>query len=433
MTAMEPSSPSGLLEAVLSHVTAEHAEVSYEESREASTRFANNAITQNVSKRGANLTVKAAFGQRVGQASVTDFRPASLKECVAQAEAIARASEPDSEYLPPPGPQEYPEVNGYDARVAGCTPEERAAGVRRATAAAEAGGLKSAGSYATNTYRFARANTAGLYHEQSLTDARFVMTAMSDDSSGWTQSGGHRWADATPGESAEVAVRKALDARSPREIEAGAYTVVLEPAAVADFFIWLSFTMDAKSAHEGRSAFTGREGERVGAPAVTVYSQPDHPEIPVLAAGEDGLPLPRTVWIENGVLKTLNYSRFWAEKTGRRFTGRPGNLIMEGGDRSLDDLVASVERGVLVTRFWYIRFVDPMKLLLTGMTRDGLYWIEDGQVRHGLKNMRFNESPLGCLDRIGALSGLTRAGRSWGAYVPAMRLDGFRFTSGTAF
>jgi predicted Zn-dependent protease len=422
-----------LLEQALSYCSAEQAEASYAESREASTRFANNAITQNVSKRAATLTVRAVFGQRVGRASVTDFSEAGVRACVAQAEAIARASEPDSEFLGLPGPQQYPIVDGYDERVAAATPDERAAAVRRAIASAEAAGQQSAGSYATNTTDTVIANSAGLRHAQRQSTTHFVMTAMTTDGSGWAHRVGHRLEDADPDAAAATAVRKARAASAPREIPPGEYTLIVEPAAVGDFFGFLGYTMDAKTAHEGRSAFTGREGERVGRPGITLSSRADHPAVPASARSEDGLPSPPVTWIEDGVLKTLSYGRYWAQKTAHPFTGRPANLIMAGGDASVDDLIAGVERGVLVTRFWYIRFVDPMKLLLTGMTRDGLYAIKDGKVSHGLKNMRFNESPLSCLERVSALGQPQRTGHSGTGYWPALRLENFRFTSGTSF
>ncbi len=377
--------------------------------------------------------MRVAFGQRVGRASTTDFSEEGLRACVAGAEAIARASEPDTEFLPLPGPQQYPAVRGYDERVAAATPAERAGRVASATGLAEREGLQSAGSLATNTYLSALANSAGLYHEQQLTDAGFVCTAMAGDGSGWAQRVGFRLDDADSDAGARTAVRKGLAAREPADLPPGDYTVVLEPAAVADFFGFLGWTMDAKAAHEGRSAFTGKEGTRIGAPGITLRTRADHPASPCLAAGQDGLPVPATAWIEDGVLRTLCYDRYWAEKTGHAFTGSPANLIMDGGEQTVDELVAGVERGLLVTRFWYIRFVDPMKLLLTGMTRDGLFLIEDGRVTRAVKNLRFNESPLRCLERITALGRQERAGRYGGAYVPALRVEDFRFTSGTAF
>lgn len=426
--------PAALLETVLSFRTADHLEVTWEEECEASTRFANNAITQNVSKRQVEITVKAAVGQQVGRASVTDLDAESLRGCVARAEAIARASAPDPEFLPPPGPQTYLPVSSYDEAVAAADPEARAAIVRRAIEQAAAVGLQSAGSCATTRTRQVTANSAGLFYDQPRTDAQFVMTAMSDDSSGWARCSGYRWDQLETEVTARRAVDKALAARNPREIPSGAYTVILEPHAAAGFFGWFAWTMDAMRADEGCSPFSGKEGQRLGPECLHFSTQPDHAEVPCSVAAEDGLARPRATWIENGVLKSLSYRRFWAEKTGRPFTGTPGNLIMAGGDTSQEELIGSVERGLLVTRFWYVRFVDPMKLLLTGMTRDGLYWIEDGQVRHGLKNVRFNDSPLASLARVTALGRQERLAERWlGAMMPTVRIEDFQFSSGTSF
>jgi predicted Zn-dependent protease len=432
MTAETATSPD-LLQRVLSFSTAEQAEVSLADVREASTRFANNSITQNVAKRTAAVTVRSIFGQRAGKATTTDLSEAGLRECVSRAEALARESAPDPELLPLPGPQSYPSVVASDERITSAQPMDRAAGVGEAIGLAEASGLTVAGSYATDTTLRVLVNSAGLLHQQALTEAEFVITGMTEDSSGWATAASHRLSGVDPRRCAEIAIQKAQAARDPGEIDPGEYTVVLEPAAAADFFAWFGWTMDARAAHEGRSAFAGKEGERVGVPGIRFYSQADHPEVPTSATSEDGLAAPNTAWIDDGVLQTLSYGRYWAEKTGHAFTGRPANLIMEGGNRSLEELIGSVQRGVLVTRFWYIRFVDPMKLLLTGMTRDGLFLIEDGQITRGLKNMRFNESPLRCLERVSALGRQTRVGRWMPCYMPAMKIEGFRFTSGTSF
>lgn len=424
---------SAILEQALRAATADQVEATYTGNVEAATRFANNTITQNVSRHCATLAVRVAFGRQVGRASVTDLTAESVRECVARAEALARASGEDTEFLPLPGPQSYPLVQGYDPAAAHATPETRAAGIRSALTAAREAGVTAAGSFTTTVSRFAVANSAGLYYEQPLTDTQFVLTAITADSSGWAQQSGFRLADLDPSACAATAIRKAVAGREPHTVPPGEYTLVLEPAATMDFFGFLGYALDAKAAHEGRSAFSGLEGTRVGAPGIRLFTQPDHPAAPVLPLAEDGLPLPTTTWIADGVVETLAYSRYWSSRSGHAFTGRPANLILAGGDRSTEDLIRSVPRGILVTRFWYIRFVDPMKLLLTGMTRDGLFWIEDGEIRHGLKNMRFNESPLRCLDHITARGPEKRGGRYSPTCMPSLRVEDFRFTSGTAF
>ena len=205
----------------------------------------------------------------------------------------------------------------------------------------------------------------------------------------------------------------------------------MEPAAVAELLSYMFYSMDAKAAHEGRSAFTGKEGTRIGTDAVHIYSQPQHPQCPAHPFFSNGLPTTNIDWIENGVLKNLVYDRYWAQHTEHAYTGSPTNFIMGGADTSLEDLIASVDKGILITRFWYIRFVDPMKLLLTGMTRDGLFWIENGEIQYGIKNLRFNESPLNVIANIEMLGKPMRV-HSY-MCVPPLQVKDFTFTSGTSF
>jgi len=220
-------------------------------------------------------------------------------------------------------------------------------------------------------------------------------------------------------------------ARHPQEVPPGDYTVVLEPAALAELLAYMVWSMDAKAADEGRSPFTGKEGTAIAHEQVTLQSLPTHPECPSLPFFDDGMPAPDVSWIERGVLKTLVYSRFWAQKQGKPFTGFPTNLILQGGQHSLEELIAQVEDGLLITRFWYIRYVDPMQLLLTGMTRDGVYRIQDGQVSHAVKNLRFNESPLVVLQNVRLLGIPQRVEGSF--LVPSAVVDGFTFSSTTTF
>lgn len=421
------------LQQVLDRSAAEQTEVRLDVSSEASTRFANNAITQNVSSRETTLTVRAVFGRRVGQASVNDFSEESLKRVVDRASEVARSSAPDTEFLPLPPAQEYPTVVAADAATRSATPGQRAEAVQAATALAADQGLTTAGSMATNSHALYLANSAGLRAGHARTRGRFVVTAMTETSSGWAQSSGFRLDQVDAAGAAKLAVAKALAGQQPQSAEPGAYPVILEPAAVAEFFGMLTGAMDAKAAAEGRSAFSGMEGKQIGTEFVTLRSQPSHPECPASPLAQDGLSAPAVTWIDRGTLRTLSYNRFWAKKSGRPFTGRSANLLFSSGDSSTEELIAGVERGILVTRFWYIRYVDPMRLLLTGMTRDGLFWIENGKISHGLRNLRFNESPLECLQRITALGRAERIMGYGGAYVPAMRVEDFRFTSGTTF
>lgn len=228
-----------------------------------------------------------------------------------------------------------------------------------------------------------------------------------------------------------------MDSQNPKKLAPGKYTVILEPAAAADFLWYLFYNFAAREADEGRSFLSlaegkNRLGEKLFNPKVTVTSDPAFPHLPAFPVGEDGLPVKKTAWIEKGVIKNLSYTRYWAQKSGREPVSFPPNIIMEGGTHSLADLIRSTENGVLVRRLWYIRDLNPMILLLTGLTRDGVFRIQDGKVVHPVNNFRFNESPVNVLKNVVMMSKPVRAmggetGQS--AFVPALKVEGFNFSS----
>jgi len=350
---------------------------------------------------------------------------------VKRAEEMARVAEPDTEFLPPPEPAVYRPVQAYADSTAHATPEDRACVVRQVIAEANARGLKTAGSFATNTYVRAVANNRGLFGFHTATQALLICTMMTEDGSGWAEQTHEDMVTIVPQAVARRAADKAEAARHPQEVSPGDYNVVLEPAAVAELLAYMAWSMDAKAADEGRSAFSGKEGNAVGNALITLQSLPTHPECPAEPFFEDGMPTPDVTWIENGVLKTLIYSRYWAQKQGKPFTGYPSNLILRGGSHTLQDLIAQVDDGLLITRFWYIRYVDPMQLLLTGMTRDGVYRIQGGKVTHAVKNLRFNESPLVVMQNVRLLGTPQRVEGSM--LAPPMVVENFTFSSTTTF
>jgi len=420
-----------ICEKAIAFSEAEHVQVNLYGSREASTRYANNEITQNVARAQTTLRVLCAYGNKVGRCSTNRLDTDSIREAVKRAEEMARVAEPDTEFLPPPEPAVYRPIQAYADSTAHATPEDRARVVRRVIAEAKSRALKTAGSFATNSSVVAVANNRGLFGFHTATQASLICTMMAEDSSGWAEQTHEDVNAISPEAVAKRAADKAEAARHPQEVPPGDYTVVLEPAAVAELLAYMAWSMDAKAADEGRSAFTGKEGTAVGNSLVTLQSLPAHPECPAEPFFDDGMPTPDVTWIERGVLKTLVYSRFWAQKQGKAFTGPPSNLILQGGTHSLDELVAQVEDGLLITRFWYIRFVDPMQLLLTGMTRDGVYRIEKGKVTHAVKNLRFNESPLVVLQNVQLLGVPQRVeGR---LLVPPVVVNNFTFSSTTTF
>ncbi len=422
-----------IIERAVSCSTADHTEVSVGWRQEKASRFANNAMVQSVSTLDRGVSVRVAFGQKVGAAATNKVDDDALRETVARAEAIAKSAEPDTEYVPPPGPQEYAPVKAYHSTTADRSHEDRAKAIQAALGPVVAAKHRSAGSYTTWVSRSAVGNSSGLFGYHEATDASYGQTVLTEDSSGWAESASVDASRVDTGLAGRVALEKAEAARNPGEIEPGAYTVVMEPAAFAGLLGIANWTMQAKAAHEGRSCWTGKEGTKIGVDALNIASVPGHPDVPGQPWTQQGLAAKEVKWVENGVLNTLMYDRYWAEKCGREATGHPANTVVSGGDASLEDLVASVDRGVLITRFWYIRFVDPMQLLITGMTRDGLFLIEGGKIVRGLRNMRFNDSPLRVFQEIRALGVPRRTALQGYMVVPPVLVEGFHFTSQTSF
>lgn len=421
------------IDRALGFATADEVEVSVSSNRERATRFANNAIIQNVSSLSGGASVSVAFGQRVGRARTNDLSDEGLRQLLARAEALATQAAPDTEYVPPPGPQQYRPVESWCPATVAYGLEERAAAIAEAVQPSERAGYRAAGSYTTHETLSAIGNSRGLRGQHRATWAYDVQTVLTDDSSGWAEAISPDASRVCAQSVGETAYAKAEAARDPISLEPGAYTVVLEPAAFAGILSIAGWTMQAKAAHEGRSAWREREGTSVGVPELTIRSLPTNPVLPGGLWIEQGLAAPDVTWISGGTLETLAYDRFWAAKCGKEPTGRPSGLVVSGTDATTEELIAGVERGVLVTRFWYIRFVDPMSLMITGMTRDGLFLIEDGKVTRGLRNMRFNDSPLSVFQSIERLGQAKPTALHGTMLAPSVVVRDFHFTSQTSF
>jgi predicted Zn-dependent protease len=406
-------------------------------------RFARNTATTSGASSGYNLALSASFGKRSGTVTTAEFDDASLQRAVRNAEEIARLSPENPEAMPPLGPQTYGPPRAYFDDTANATPEWRAKSVAPAIAMSKEKGVVSAGFVETSASIQAIGNSKGLFAFDRSTAADYNLTARTSDGSGsgWASRSFNELRLLDPPNLAATAIEKAALSSKPAAIEPGKYTVVLEPAAMADLLAFMIFSANARSADEGRSFFSkkgggNRVGEQVLGEKVRIYSDPAHPLAPSVAFDNQGLPVKRNVWVENGVLKDLFYSRFWAQKQGKEPTAGPVNMIMDGGGATMDELIAGTERGVLVTRFWYIRPLDPQTLLFTGLTRDGLFLIEKGKVTRAVKNMRWNDSPIVAFNNIDAMTAAERvvSGEGFGGsglaiVCPAARVREFTFSS----
>jgi predicted Zn-dependent protease len=423
-------------------------EISLNHQRHGFLRFARNAPTTSGLTLTGGAAVTAWKGKRkasvTGSVDLANPKNAvdELRVLVAEAEKLAAISPEDPEYLPLLGPQKYPEVEAYDASTAEMQPARRAQAVADAISVARDRKVIAAGFFEHSGTDSAIANSADLfaYHRGSV--ATFSLTARTPDErgSGYTAASTHRVASLDVKETAAIAARKALDSRNGREIDPAEYPTILEPQAVADLVgNILPRILDARRADEGRSVFAAPEGktrlgERIFDLRVNIWTDPANATIPSEPFNGDGYPVQKADFVREGVLKNLIYSRFWAQKHEKSPGPFLSNLVMEGSETPLSKLIAETEKGVLVTRLWYIRPVDAQQALFTGLTRDGLFWIEEGKIQHPLKNFRFNESPyrlLAEVDEIGQTMPVV-AGERYSDYrmlLPALKVKSFRFTS----
>ena len=403
-------------------------------------RFAANRISTSGGVSNSQLGIRSGYGAKHAIVTTSDFSPEGLERAVRQSEAIARLAPDDPENLPLLPPQQYQDVNASFTSTASLTPADRATAAHTAIDAAKAAGdLAAAGFIIAGSSYNALATNTGLFAYTPSTSANYQLTVRTNDGtgSGWAAADHPDWRQIDFKAVSDRAIQKARASRNPAAVEPGRYTVILEPQAVGDLVQLLAFALDARSADEGRSAFSKQGGgtkigEKIVDSKVTLLSDPADPQLLGQTWNGEGLPLGREVWIENGVLKQLAYSRFWAQKKNARPNGGLGSVKMVGGTASTEEMIASTPRGILVTRLWYLRQVDPRTVLYTGLTRDGTFLIENGRITKSVKNLRFNESPLSMLNNLEMLGRSERvAGTESGGNVvfPTIKVKDFNFTS----
>ncbi|MBU6121345.1 TldD/PmbA family protein [Hymenobacter siberiensis] len=425
-----------LLKKVLSYSTADECEASLNGRTTGNIRYARNSVSTAGAQDSVSLAVESRFGKRSGIATCNEFDDATLRRCVQRAEEIARLAPESPEYVPLLGPQTYLSPPSTATTLLTATTRAQAAADSMALCAAN--NLTSAGFLDGGTRFVAKRNAKGLEAYQQSTNTNFSVTVRTADGRG----SGYAIADVTDPARLNAkaltqrAADKALGSVNAKAIEPGKYTVILEPAALMagddlSLLGGMIFGMGAREADEGRSFLSkkgggNRKGEKLFDDRITIYSDPLNAEVPGNAFDGDGLPTKRQTWVEKGVVKNLFYSRFWAEKNKVAATAFPNGFIMAGGTQSTAELIKSTAKGILVTRLWYIREVDPQTLLYTGLTRDGTFYIENGKIKFPIKNLRFNESPIIMLNNIEAIG---RPQRLAGCLIPPLKIRDFTFTS----
>jgi predicted Zn-dependent protease len=433
MAILSKEEAQAILKKVLSFSKSDSCEVSLNGSDGGNIRYARNAVSTAGQISVMSLGVSANYGKKTGSATINEFDDASLKKVVARAEELAMLAPENPEFMPLLGPQTFGESNTFNENTAAMTPDTRAEMVGKSLSVSKAAGLDAAG-FLENSTRFnAQMNSKGLFTYNKSTNVSFSVTVRNKQGtgSGYIEQDFNDLAKMDTLALSKIAAGKANGSAGAKAIEPGKYTVILEPLAASDMLGNMFRGFDARSADEGRSFMSKkgggtRLGEQLFSDNINIYSDPMNAEIPSAPFTGDGLPVKRTQWVEKGVVKNLSYSRYWAAQKGVEPIPFNRSIVLEGGTQSLEDLIKSTEKGILVTRFWYIRSVDPQTLLLTGLTRDGTFYIENGEIKFPIKNFRFNESPVIMLNNVEALGKPVRTGSG---LIPPMKIRDFTFTS----
>jgi predicted Zn-dependent protease len=440
-----------LCEQVLDRSAADACEVALGGGEDALTRFANNEIHQSMASSCVELSVRSVFGKRTGRASTTRLDDAGVRAVVQASEQVARLM-PELEDLPElPSEQRIAAVPGaYDAETARLDAAQRAERARCIIDQARRAGFNAAGMVRCVDGEVGEygekgtvclANSKGLFAWHETSSLQVTTTVQASDSSGWADVLAHAARDVDAAAIGHRATEKARLSAAPRSVAPGEYTVILEAAAVAELVAFLAPEFSATVVDEGRSFLSNRQGQQLFGAGIRLSSDPFHPLHQGRPFDEIGDPTRPVVLVEDGRHRGLVYDRAAARRHGVEPTGHAlrvpstegavaGHLVLDGGERSVQEMIADTRRGILVSRVWYTRTVDPATLLITGMTRDGTFWIEDGAVRHGIRNLRFNQSVPELLRHVVAAG---KPEYAWPAVVPPLKVEGFRFTSETSF
>ncbi|RMH70526.1 MAG: TldD/PmbA family protein [Gemmatimonadetes bacterium] len=429
------------LERILRLSSADETEILYHEGEGALTRFAENRIHQNVSNRAKQVTIRVYRGKRVGAVTTGKLDESSIQKALQQALAQTTVQQDDPDYVPLPAAQTYaPKPPQFDDHTAVCEPEERAQVVIQALERAKAENVVASGIFSTQWGVTALVNSKGVRAFHSRTDAEFATTMTSvQDTTGWARDHNSYLAHLDPVTVTERAIQKAKDGMNGTVLEPGTYTVILEPEAVANlgsFLSWLG--LGAQAFLEGRSFMSGNLGQPVMGENITIEDNVFHDAFASPPFDYEGMPKKQVTLIENGVAKGVVYDLITAKRARTQSTGHampkpntfgpfPSNIVIHGGEQTLDEMIASTERGILVTHFHYNRVVHPMKVILTGLTRDGAFLIENGKVTCGIKNMRYNQSVLEAFRNVEMMSASVPCGTS--IICPAMKIHNFNFSA----
>jgi PmbA protein len=439
----------GIIETVLrlaKSTVASETEVHIDEVADSLTRFANNGIHQNVFEHCATVSVRTVTGGRTARATTNRLDEDSLRRAIEASLSLAHSEPRDPRLLPMPAKQRYRTVDRFVKATAALTPEERARAVRLACDWASKKGQVAAGIFSSGQSQTTVGNSRGLFATYCETHSQFSITMQEDPAASWAKADSADVREIHPQELAERAGKRARLAVKTSELAPGRYTVILEPAAVLDLVGFMFYDFAATAVEDKRSCLNNRIGKQLFGKNISISDDVFHPRQKGAPFDGEGMPRQKVLLVDRGVPKNLVYSRASAKIARKKPTGHgfalpneygeaPMNLVFSGGDSSVEKMVASTDRGLLVTRLWYIREVDPYEKVMTGMTRDGLFLVENGKLTGAVRNFRFNQSLLDMLNHVELMSPAVRATgeESFEMVVPAMKIGKFHFSEVTKF
>lgn len=436
-----------MLDAAIARSSADATELVYIENREATARFAENIIHQNMDSTDARVIGRVLKDGRVAISSTNDLTDSGLDRMLADAAQIASLLEPDTTFPGLAAPSTTQNLAGFFESTANSSPESRAEAISAIAKLAKSNGLAASGLFQTEAVSVAVVNSHGVRQWHSETRGEFSVSTSDDPTlgQGWSAGAGRDISKIDAIRLGGIAVDKAVRSRNPEAIPAGDYTVILEPAAVGQMLLFLGFlAFSGKSFAQGRGVLSGKIGEKVTGDNITITDDPYLPEYPGMPFDYEGTPKQRVVLIENGVARGVVHDRRSGAMAGVESTGHalppdnargpyPKNLVMNAGASSLEEMIASTERGILITHFWYLNYLNPMNAQLTGSTRDGTFLIENGKLAKPIKNMRATPAVLDVLSRVELMSRerIVYPQYSAAMYVPALKIAAFPFVEDT--
>ncbi len=396
-------------------------------------RYARNTVSTSGMETNTSFDIESVYGKKVGRASTNDLTDAALERAIRRSEELAELAPEDPEYVSILGPQDYAKASSFSDNTAKISPEDRTKMAEDSINPCVKNKVVAAGFMEDyNSFR-AMMNSKKLFAYHRGTSIDFSVTVRTEDGtgSGYAIRDFNDASKLDVGKATQVAIGKAIGSKEAKAIEPGKYTVILEPAASVGLIQNMMWNLSARSADEGRSFMAkkgggNKKGEQLLDERVNIYSDPFDKDVPTASWSRNGLPRGKVDWVKDGKVENMYYSRYWAQEKGVEPIAFPGNVIMKGGDQSLEDMIKSTKKGILLTRTWYIRSVDPQTLLYTGLTRDGTFYIEDGKIKYPVKNFRFNESPIIMLNNLESLG---KPERINGYMIPPMKVRDFTFTS----